>query len=340
MLIDYRLERPIRMQARLHVRGFTALLGLSGEGKTTLLQAIAGLLPADGEPFAGLPPQRRPIGYLPQGYGLFPHLLIWQNVAFPLPRRPGRRRRAMELLDRVGMGRAAERLPGELSGGQQQRVALARALARSPRLLLLDEPSSALDASTRDEVLGQLIEDIRRLALPALAVTHDPHLAGMADWMALMSGRRIVQEGTPREVLTAPQSAEAARLVGVRNLLRGLVLKAAGGRALLEMNGARLRAPAPEWVLTGMEVGLAIRAEDIAISGSGDTGPGSRGVNAVPLTLNLVRDEGLGLRLHGSGPMPLDVLLARVPKNGEFWPGMRVAAVVPEAAVHLFRVAD
>src|SRR5574340_255188 len=214
MQIDYRLDRPLSIEARLTVTGFTVLVGASGEGKTCLLRAIAGLSPAAGQPYGGLPPQRRPVGYLPQGYGLFPHLSAWENVAFPLPRGGGLRARAIELLARLGIGGLADRLPGALSGGQQQRVALARALAREPELLLLDEPTSALDPATREDVLGELIEEIGRIGLPTLAVTHDVHLAAMAERMALMVGHRIVQEGTPREVFGEPVSArgEAARL--------------------------------------------------------------------------------------------------------------------------------
>jgi molybdate/tungstate transport system ATP-binding protein len=103
-------------------------------------------------------------------------------------------------------------------GGQQQRVALARALARKPQLLLLDEPSSALDAATRDDIMAELISEMHELGLPTLAVSHDPHLAALADRMAVMSGRRIVQQGTPAEVLSRPGSAAVARLLGYRNL--------------------------------------------------------------------------------------------------------------------------
>src|SRR5467141_3063409 len=107
MRIDYRVEHPVRLQANFDVDGFTVLLGQSGEGKTTLLRAIAGLLPAQGEPFGGLLPQRRAVGYLPQGYALFPHLRAWENVAFALPRGPQRRTQALELLARVRLGTSA-----------------------------------------------------------------------------------------------------------------------------------------------------------------------------------------------------------------------------------------
>src|SRR5882672_839435 len=197
MRIDYRIDRPVRLEVDFEVEGFTVLLGQSGEGKTTLLRAIAGLLPAQGEPFGGLLPQQRAVGYLPQGYALFPHLRAWENVAFALPRGPQRRAQALELLARVRLVDVSEHYPAALSGGQQQRVALARALARKPQLLLLDEPSSALDAATRDEVMAELISEMHEFELPALAVSHDPHLAALADRVAVMSGRRIVQQGPP-----------------------------------------------------------------------------------------------------------------------------------------------
>jgi molybdate/tungstate transport system ATP-binding protein len=248
MRIDYRIERPIRLQASFDVEGFTVLLGQSGEGKTTLLRAIAGLLPAQGEPFGGLLPQQRAVGYLPQGYALFPHLRAWENVAFALPRGPRRRAQALELLARVRLVDVGDHYPSALSGGQQQRVALARALARKPQLLLLDEPSSALDAATRDDIMAELISEMHELGLPTLAVSHDPHLAALADRMAVMSGRRIVQQGSPTEVLSRPGSPAVARLLGYRNLFTARVSshEADTRITLLEWeaaNGAILRVP-------------------------------------------------------------------------------------------------
>jgi molybdate/tungstate transport system ATP-binding protein len=245
--IDYRIERPVRLKVNFEVEGFTILLGKSGEGKTTLLRAIAGLLPAHGEPFGGLLPQQRAVGYMPQGYALFPHLRAWENVAFALPRGPQRRAQALELLARVRLVDVAEHYPAALSGGQQQRAALARALARKPQLLLLDEPSSALDAATRDEVMAELISEMHEFGLPALAVSHDPHLAALADRVAVMSGRRIVQQGTPAEVLSRPGSAAVARLLGHRNLFTARVAgHENSGITLLRWeaaNGTTLRLP-------------------------------------------------------------------------------------------------
>ena len=329
MEIDYRLEEPLPIEARLTVLGFTVLAGASGEGKTSLLKAVAGLLPAAGTPYGGLPPQRRPIGYLPQGYGLFPHLRAWENVAFPLAERHGRRARALELMERLGIAGLAERYPDALSGGQQQRVALARALARGPELLLLDEPTSALDPATRDAVLGELIEEIRRIGLPTLAVTHDVQLAAMADRMALMVGHRIVQEGTPREVFAAPVSARAARLLGYRNLLAGRVRGLDGLFAIVELDGIVLRAPAPAWASPGARVGVAIRSQDITLAAL-TTSPTE---NAFPVTLASVHEEGLSLRVLARGSIALDILLARSADP----PGERALASVRPAHVHLFR---
>ncbi|GAC1650391.1 MAG: ABC transporter ATP-binding protein [Gemmatimonadaceae bacterium] len=248
MRIDYRVEYPLRLEASFDVEGFTVLLGLSGAGKTTLLRAISGLLPAEGEPFGGLPPQHRAVGYLPQGYALFPHMRAWENVAFALPRGPWRRAQALELLTRVQLRDVADDYPTALSGGQQQRVALARALARKPQLLLLDEPTSALDAATRDEVMAELVAEMNELGLPALAASHDPHLAVLADRLAVLSAGRIVQQGTPAEVLSRPASVAVARLLGHRNLFTARVAghDSRAGTTLLRWeaaNGTTLRLP-------------------------------------------------------------------------------------------------
>jgi molybdate/tungstate transport system ATP-binding protein len=258
MRIDYHVEHPVRLQANFEVEGFTILLGQSGEGKTTLLRALAGLLPAEGEPFGGLLPQHRAVGYLPQGYALFPHLRAWENVAFALPRGPRRHAQALELLLRVQLVDVAQQYPAALSGGQQQRVALARALARKPQLLL-DEPSSALDAGTRDEVMAELISEIHEFGLPALAVSHDPHLAALADHVVVMSGRRIVQQGTPAEVLSRPASAAVARLLGHRNLFTARVAghETSTGMTLLQWeaaNGAPLHLPQQSELVEGQLV--------------------------------------------------------------------------------------
>jgi ABC-type Fe3+/spermidine/putrescine transport system ATPase subunit len=196
---------------------------------------------------------------LPQGYALCPHLRAWENVAFALPRGAQRRTQAMELLARVRLADVAEHYPAALSGGQQQRVALARALARKPQLLLLDEPSSALDAATRDEVMAELIAEVHEFGLPVLAVSHDPHLAALADSVAVMSGRRIVQQDAPAVLLARPGSVAVARLLGHRNLFSGRIAghEAGAGLSLLRWEAAKgtiLRMPQQPELAVGQVV--------------------------------------------------------------------------------------
>ena len=215
-----------------------ALLGPNGAGKTTLLRAIAGLVPItsgfvklDGEVLEDtstrryVPTDRRSIGVAFQDYLLFPHLSVLDNVAFGLRARGATRteaaERAMQWLDRVGLKKYARSKPSELSGGERQRVALARALAPDPRLLLLDEPLAALDATTRVEVRRDLKAHLASFRGVRLVVTHDPLEAmTLGDRLIVMEDGKHVQTGTPAEVTEHPRSRYVADLVGV-NLLRG-----------------------------------------------------------------------------------------------------------------------
>ena len=289
------------------------LLGPSGSGKTSLLKALAGLLPAEGTPWPGVPPERRPVGYLPQHYALFPHLDALRNVAFPLPRGPRveRERRARELLERVGMAGLADRRPRELSGGEQQRVALARALARRPELLLLDEPTSALDASTRDAVLGALQGLLRAVELPALVVTHDPAVAQVADRMAVLLDGRVVQQGTPTEVFTRPRDRAVARLVGFRNLFPGTVAEVLADRAWLATPAGRLRVEPQPWLREGLAVHWGIRSEEVILVRPDR--PLSERVtdNRIAGTLETVLQQGLYVRAEFHGPVDLEILMPR-----------------------------
>lgn len=221
MEISYSLSRPIELDVKLRVSGLTVLLGASGAGKTSLLRAIAGLLPAAGTPFDGTPVHRRPVGYLPQHHALFPHLSAFENVCFPMKHVPRaqRERRAMELLVSLGVAHCAMRRPSALSGGEKQRVALARALARDPELLLLDEPLSAVDSPTAREIIGWLSRTIARLGIPALVATHSPLMASAADTIAILQSGRVVQHGEREAVMGAPVSVHAARLLGYTNFL-------------------------------------------------------------------------------------------------------------------------
>lgn len=209
---------------------FTAILGPSGCGKTTLLRAVAGLLtPTSGTIRFGkqlvsvsslvLPPHKRRIGYVPQEAALFPHLNVSENIAFALAKEnyTKDRRRAIvnEMLELIGLEKFGDRMPSQLSGGQQTRVALARALAIEPKIVLLDEPFSALDATLRNELREEVSTLLKKRATTVLMVTHDREEALVtADMIALMREGKISQHGTPSEVYFSPATPYAAQSTG------------------------------------------------------------------------------------------------------------------------------
>ena len=258
----------------------TVFLGPSGSGKTTVLRCLAGLeRPQRGHVRLGdsvwfdaargvsLAPDRRDIGVLFQDYALFPHLTVEKNVAFAARGVASRAAalRVAELLDAFRLRGLERRLPRQLSGGQQQRVALARAVFRRPRLLLLDEPLSALDRPTGDEVREELRALIRELAIPAYVVSHDRADAlALADHTVLLDEGRIIQHGTTQEVFDAPKTPAAARLVGVDTILLGRIASVENGLARVMVGGQEVRAAAP--AEAGHEAALCIRAEDVTIA--------------------------------------------------------------------------
>lgn len=254
LLIDYRIEAPVKLRACFEISGFTVLLGRSGVGKTSLLRALAGLGPAIGTPWSGVPPERRAIGYLPQEALLFPHLSVLENTAYAL-RGSDRLARARALLVELGLEALAERNPAQLSGGQAKRVALARALARGVDLLLLDEPSAGLDGLTRDSLLDWLFATTTRRQVLVLAATHDPQIAARADQVALLVDGQILQNGPAREVFAAPCSRSAAELLGYDNIFER------AGRYWAIQSWAMGLAPEgdPLTVLTARETGLGLR---------------------------------------------------------------------------------
>ncbi|HEY0890362.1 MAG TPA: ABC transporter ATP-binding protein [Nocardioides sp.] len=209
-----------------------AVLGPSGSGKSTLLRAVAGLEDAsgeigwDGRSLAGVPTHRRGFALMFQDGQLFDHLTVGGNVGYPLRLRRVRgnalRHRVAELLELVGLGGYAGRRPATLSGGERQRVALARALAVEPRLLLLDEPLSALDAGLRERLAGDLRRILTESGTTALLVTHDHDEAfAVADRLAVLRAGRLVQEGTIGEVWRAPVDADTALFLGYARVLTG-----------------------------------------------------------------------------------------------------------------------
>ena len=214
---------------------FVSLLGPSGCGKTTALRVLAGLESATGgtvllggNDVSRVPTNKRDIGMVFQSYSLFPHLRVADNTAFGLRRRGVGKaesaRRATDALELVGLGHLADRFPHQLSGGQQQRVALARALVTEPRVLLLDEPLSALDAKVRVQLRDEIRRIQLRLGITTVFVTHDQEEAlAVSDRIAVMNAGRIEQIGTPEDLYLRPASANVAAFVGVSSLVPGVV---------------------------------------------------------------------------------------------------------------------
>ncbi|GAA4266492.1 ABC transporter ATP-binding protein [Frondihabitans peucedani] len=258
---------------------FVALLGPSGCGKTTALRSLAGLesidagsIRIDGRDVATTPVNRRDIGMVFQQYSLFPHMTVLQNVEFGLQMRrvdaASRRLRAVEALEMVSLDHLAARYAHQLSGGQQQRVALARALVTRPRVLLLDEPLSALDAKVR----VSLREEIRRiqteLGITTLFVTHDQEEAlAVADRVAVMRAGEIEQIGTPEELYLTPATAFVADFVGVSNRMRGELRS-----GTVTVRGAQL--PSIDPTLPDGPVQAFVRPEDIVFVSAVDARPG------------------------------------------------------------------
>ncbi|RKT56067.1 ABC transporter ATP-binding protein [Saccharothrix australiensis] len=248
-----------------------SLLGPSGCGKTTALRIVAGFETADegvvrvdGRDLTGVPANKRDMGMVFQSYSLFPNLTAAQNIAFGLRLRKVRDRagRTGELLDLVGLGHLGKRYPHQLSGGQQQRVALARALAVQPRVLLLDEPLSALDAKVR----VNLREEIRRiqteLGMTTLFVTHDQEEAlAVSDRVGVLSQGRLEQLDTPAVVYRQPASAFVAQFVGVTNAVLGTAEE--GG---VRLGAYRLTTAAADGLAAGAAVKVLVRPEDIGIA--------------------------------------------------------------------------
>lgn len=278
LVVELRQRAPIPLQVSLSCTPgkVLALVGPSGSGKTTILRCIAGtrrsaagmvrvnkdvwFSTAEG---IFVPAYRRHVGMVFQNYALFPHMTAVDNVMAAMDHLPRAERaeRARNLLGLVHLDGLEHRRPAELSGGQQQRVAVARALAREPAVLLLDEPFSAVDKTTRQRLYREIAELRRILSMPVILVTHDLDEAAMiADWIAVLHHGRVLQTGTPEEVTTRPCSPEVARLVDVRNIFSGTVLgqDAVKGTLGLNWSGLRLEVPACSSCRPGQEVGWVI----------------------------------------------------------------------------------
>ncbi len=288
---------------------YCCMIGPSGCGKTTILRMIAGHetptsgeIHIGGEPVVGLPPVKRGTAMMFQSYALFPHLTVRDNVAFNLKMRGDSRqdryRRVKEMLDVVHMGAFAERMPAQLSGGQQQRVALARALITNPRVLLLDEPLSALDEFLRLRMRGELKRLQTQLGITFVHVTHtQPEAIALADTVVVMdTGRRSSRRRRPTPSYR-PQSAYVARFMGGQNVIRGKVRGSDGETALLDgPDGARVRVPLRGKPVTqGGDAMLAVRRELIELRRG--AGSGELGENEVRGTVQTVEYQGIYFKI-------------------------------------------
>jgi iron(III) transport system ATP-binding protein len=292
---------------------FYTLLGPSGCGKTTILRCVAGLeRPDDGEIMIGgeivfsaargvwVPPHNRNIGMVFQSYAIWPHMTVFENVAFPLRHKrpkPGRaeiKERVLKALALVHLAGLEDRPAPYLSGGQQQRLALARALVSEPRVLLLDEPLSNLDAKLREEMRLEIRQVVERLGVTTLFVTHEQIEAlTMSDVMAVMNDGRIIQEGAPVEIYSRPAEAFVADFIGRSNFLTGEVRRlggeTGGARAVVETPIGAIECRLDAAAQTGERVTVAIRPENVALSlGALDAAGGGAGANQFAGTVETV----------------------------------------------------
>jgi putative spermidine/putrescine transport system ATP-binding protein len=337
--------RTVLRDFALEVRGrqFVTLLGPSGCGKSTALNIVAGLIPAtagevwlDGERIDDLPPEKRGFGMVFQNYALFPHLTVFGNVAFglQLQRRPAAeiRERVRAMLDLVQLPGFDGRYPGQLSGGQQQRVAIARALVLHPRLLLLDEPLSNLDAKLRVEMRAEIKRLHASLGLTCIYVTHDQAEAlSLSDWVVVLKDGVLMQAGPPAEIHDRPDNVFVADFMGFRNFL-AVQVASLGEEVEATGQGLRLLGRPRHPVTVGAAAVATIRPEDVRLSHA------PPGVNAFRGKVEIV--EYLGREQEAAVALEAGLRLwVRTPERvvpGEavtlVFPAERVILLPPEAA--------
>ncbi len=294
-----------------------ALVGPSGAGKSSLLRMLAGLIRPrrgriecagsvwhDTDARIDLPPERRGCGYLFQDYALFGHMSAWRNVAFAQQHVPRseRRDRTLAMLDRFGVASRADARPATLSGGERQRVALARALASRPKALLLDEPLSALDATTRAQATRQLLALMGEAAVPTVMVTHDfDEAAAIADQLAVIESGRIVQRGTAEELAAEPVSAFVADLTG-GVVLAGHAHRESGGLTAIALDGGGVALSSD----SGPEgrVAISVHPWEITLEPADSAGISSAR-NRLPGTVSTVLALGNRVRVGIDAAQPL-----------------------------------
>jgi molybdate transport system ATP-binding protein len=356
LALTFDLERrfgggpTVRARAELPSRGgpVTVLFGPSGAGKTTVLRALAGVDRPDAgwirfgeerwfDAAAGvhLPPQRRRIGLLFQDYALFPHLTVAGNIGYGLHRlaRAERDRRVRSTAERLRITELLGRRPDQLSGGQRQRVALARALAPEPRLLLLDEPLSALDGPTREELRGELRRTLEGSGVPAVIVTHDRTEAlALGDRMVVMIDGEVRQVGDVEEVFAAPVGAEVARVVGTENVFP--VRLAVRHDGLVTARSGRVELTGVDPGQSGPAAWACLRADEIILEEAPLTRSSAQ--NRLPAVVVACEGEGPLVRVRLDCGIPLVALVTRLSAEQlRLVPGREVVACVKAPSVHL-----
>ncbi|MEP7132072.1 MAG: molybdenum ABC transporter ATP-binding protein [Acidobacteriota bacterium] len=340
----------ISVELSLPADGFsvTVLFGPSGSGKTTILRCLAGLEKPDSGriSFDGTtwfdsargvdePPARRRIGYLPQEYSLFPHLTVEGNVGYGLRRVAAseRRARVREMLVRLDLTPLARRHPDRISGGEQQRVALARALVVRPRLLLLDEPLSALDAPLRERLRPELRRLLSDSGAPVVFVTHERLDAiSLADRVAVVDLGRILQVGSVEEVFNRPSGLRAAEIVGIETVRPAHVTSVENGLASVAIGRASVTAVAPHGI--SGDVYACVRAEEVAL----ERGPGGTSSvrNRLPARVLGLEPAGATVRVLLDAGFPLAALVTRSAcAELDLRPGETLFALMKAPSIHL-----
>lgn len=339
------LELPLRQFSA------TVLFGPSGCGKTTILRSLAGLeRPESGTITFGddvwldaarsicRSPQRRDVGFCFQDYALFPHLTVGENVGYGLRGERSQCRRTVDaMLERFQLTGLERRYPHQISGGQQQRVALARALVRQPRLLLLDEPLSALDATLRDEIRLKLRKLLSGFEIPVVIVTHDRMEAlALADQLVVMENGRIEQSGPVEQVFSKPSNSNVARIVGIETVETGDVIQVTDGLATVEVRGVPLTALAPPE--PARRVHVCIKGEDVTLQKGVQGTQSSR--NHLAGTIQWIASEGPLLRVGIDCGFELTALVTRQAcAELDLKTGDRITASIKAPAIHLIDVA-
>ncbi|OFX22689.1 MAG: Fe3+/spermidine/putrescine ABC transporter ATP-binding protein [Anaeromyxobacter sp. RBG_16_69_14] len=354
--LAFDLERHFRdgpvvraaLEVPLDAEPVTVLFGPSGSGKTTVLRCLAGLdRPErgfirfrdetwfDAATRGFVPPQRRGVGLLFQEYALFPHLSVAANIGFGLARAPRAERnaRVLEVARFLRIEELLDRRPARISGGQRQRVALARSLAPRPRLLLLDEPLSALDGPTREELRGELRSLLEHSGIPSLVVTHDRVEAlALGDRLAVLAEGSVRQVGPVHEVFSAPADLVVARVVGTENVAPASIVSRDAGLALVRVGTAQLLALDPGGLHD--EAFACIRAEEVVLETAPGTPTSAR--NELTAEVRTVSPEGPLVRVTLDCGFRLVTLVTRRSADRlALAPGSRAVALVKASAIRL-----